>query len=616
MRASNIKVVGPVEEVRRRSSRLLALAGMAATLAACGVDAGGPEEHTGQARQALVTLTPSEDSYVHESNPSSNYGSATSVFVKNDPGTSRHAYVKFNLGGVSGVTSARLRVYGSASAATTLTASQTTDTWTESALTWANKPAVGSLVGSVPLTTAAQYYELDVTAYVSAQASGDGTVSFVLQETVGKYTTLNSSESAANPPRLELTAGGGTGADTQPPSTPTSLTATPASSSQINLSWGPATDNVGVTGYDLYRNGAFLKNVSGTSASDTGLAASTSYSYYLKARDAAGNASSSSATVTATTSGGTASCTGALDTTAEIQDAMKNAAPGTTLLIAPGTYTGNRSTSGDPGGQGLFYSGRSGTASSPIVMKSCDPSRPVTLRGVAFNDGSYGIHLTGDYWQLRGLIVTNAQKGIIVDNGNHNLLSGLEVHLIGDEGVHFRDGSSYNTLEHSKIHDTGNYQPPYGEGAYVGSDVSSPYEHVVIGNVIRYVDFAGGITAEHIDIKEGADGTIVEYCTFNGTGISGENSADSFVDVKGVNTVVRHNQGARNGNAFVVDAFQVRTHGTGYATGVNNRFHDNTVNLDGVPGYVVYATSATTGTTAHDDVRIGGGNLYNGNVNR
>jgi hypothetical protein len=587
---------------------------MAATLAACGGDAGGPEEHAGPARQALAALTASEDSYVHESNPSSNYGAATSMYVKNDPGTSRHAYVKFNLGGVSGVTSARLRVYGSASADTTLTVSQTADTWTESALTWANKPAVGSLVGSAALTTAAQYHEFDVTAYVSAQAGGDGTASFVLQETVGKYTTLSSSESATNPPQLELTVGGG--GDTQPPSTPTNLTATPTSSSQINLSWSAATDNVGVTGYDLFRNGAFLRTVSGTSASDTGLAASTPYSYYLRARDAAGNLSGSSATVTATTSGGTTSCTGALDTTAEIQTAMKNAAPGTTLLIVPGTYTGNRSTSGDPGGQGLFYSGRSGTASSPIVMKSCDPSRRVTLRGVAVNDGSYGLHLTGDYWQVRDLIITNAQKGIVIDNGNHNLLSNLEVHLIGDEGVHFRDGSSYNTLEHSKIHDTGNYQPPYGEGAYVGSDSSSSYEHVVIGNVIRYTDFAGGITAEHIDIKEGADGTVVEYCTFNGTGISGENSADSFVDVKGVNTLVRHNQGARNGNAFVVDAFQVRTHGTAYATGVNNRFHNNTVNLDGVPGYVVYATSATTGTTAQGDVRVGGGNLYNSYVNR
>ena len=302
------------------------------------------------------------------------------------------------------------------------------------------------------------------------------------------------------------------------------------------------------------------------------------------------------------TMGGTSACPGALTTTAAIQNAMLNATPGTTILIAPGTYVGR------------FSSGRSGTGASPIVLKSCDPTSPAVLSGSSVSDGSYGIHLTGDHWEIRDLVVTRYQKGIVVDNGNHNLLTGLEVHEIGDEGVHFRDGSSYNTLDRSTIHDTGQYQSWFGEGAYVGSDVNSNYEHTVFGNVIRQTVFAGGITAEHIDVKEGADGTIVEYCTFNGSGISGNNSADSFVDVKGVNTIVRYNQGSRNGNPAVVDAFQVRTHGTGYPTGRNNSFHGNRVDLDAISGYVVYATSATAGTTAHSDVRVGGGNLYSSNV--
>ncbi|OCT15763.1 hypothetical protein A8709_16475 [Paenibacillus pectinilyticus] len=276
---------------------------------------------------------------------------------------------------------------------------------------------------------------------------------------------------------------------------------------------------------------------------------------------------------------------------------------------------GNRSTSGDPGGQGLFYSGQSGTASNPIKLKSCDAANPAVLKGANVNDGSYGIHLTGDNWQIRDIEVTNAQKGIIIDNGNNNLLNNVNVHYVGDEGVHFRDGSSYNTLTYSLIYDTGKYQAGYGEGAYVGSDSSSDYEHVVIGNTISHTNFNGGITAEHIDVKEGASDTIIEYCTFNGTGISGANSADSFIDVKGVNTIIRYNQGFRNGNANVVDAFQVRTHGTDYATGTNNAFDHNTVNLDNSSGYVVYATSAATGTTAANDTRTGGGNLYNTNVN-
>lgn len=567
---------------------------------------------------ATTTLSPSDDSYVHEGSPTSNYGTATSLYVKNDPGASRYTYLKYSLSGLSGVTSAKLRIYGSASASTVLSAYQTTDSWSQSAITWSTKPTVGSSAGSVAINTTTTYNEIDVTAYVTAQAAGDGVVSFALQESVGKYTTLNSNENASNKPQLVVVSGGGTGGDTQAPTAPSGFNGTAASSSQINLSWSASTDNMGVTGYDVYRNGTFLKTVTGTSTSDTGLAASTSYSYYVKAKDAAGNASSQSSTINVTTTAGTppSGCTNALTTTVAIQNAMKNAVAGSVILLAPGNYVGDRSTSGDPGGQGLFYSDKNGTAANPIVLKSCDAANPAVLKGVNVNDGSYGIHLTGNYWEVRDIEITQAQKGIIIDNGNNNLLNNVEVHNVGDEGVHFRDGSSYNTLSYSLIYDTGLYQAGYGEGAYVGSDSSSPYEHVVTGNVISHTNFDGGITAEHIDVKEGASGTIIEYCTFNGTGISGANSADSFVDVKGVNTIIRYNQGYRNGNANVVDAFQVRTHGSDYATGVNNSFNNNTVNLDGVAGYVVYATSAATGTTATNDVRTGGGNLYNSNVNK
>ena len=87
--------------------------------------------------------------------------------------------------------------------------------------------------------------------------------------------------------------------------TPTNLTATAVSSSQINLSWTASTDNVGVTGYQIYRGGTLLTTVAGTSYSNTGLTPSTSYSYYVRATDAAGNVSGNSNTASATTQAGT-----------------------------------------------------------------------------------------------------------------------------------------------------------------------------------------------------------------------------------------------------------------------------------------------------------------------
>jgi chitodextrinase len=97
-------------------------------------------------------------------------------------------------------------------------------------------------------------------------------------------------------------------ADTTPPSAPTGVAATAVSSSQVNLSWTASTDNLGVTGYRVERcqgsgctSFAQIGTSTGTSFNDTGLSASTSYSYRLVAVDAAGNVSGYSTTATATT---------------------------------------------------------------------------------------------------------------------------------------------------------------------------------------------------------------------------------------------------------------------------------------------------------------------------
>ena len=97
-------------------------------------------------------------------------------------------------------------------------------------------------------------------------------------------------------------------ADTTPPTAPTNLTATAASTTQINLSWTASTDNVGVTGYKVERcsgggcaNFAQIATPATTTFNDTGLTASTSYSYRVRANDAAGNNSGYSNTASATT---------------------------------------------------------------------------------------------------------------------------------------------------------------------------------------------------------------------------------------------------------------------------------------------------------------------------
>lgn len=89
-------------------------------------------------------------------------------------------------------------------------------------------------------------------------------------------------------------------ADSTPPSIPASLSGTAISSSQINLSWSASTDNVAVSGYVVYRGATPIATTTGLTYSDTGLVASTLYSYTVNAFDASNNYSglSSSAGVT------------------------------------------------------------------------------------------------------------------------------------------------------------------------------------------------------------------------------------------------------------------------------------------------------------------------------
>ncbi|MBO9539351.1 S8 family serine peptidase [bacterium] len=81
------------------------------------------------------------------------------------------------------------------------------------------------------------------------------------------------------------------GEDTQSPSVPTGVKALAASTTQVQLEWNAASDNVGVTGYRIYRNGQMIATTASTGYADSGLAPGTSYAYTVVAYDAAGNAS-------------------------------------------------------------------------------------------------------------------------------------------------------------------------------------------------------------------------------------------------------------------------------------------------------------------------------------
>ena len=113
---------------------------------------------------------------------------------------------------------------------------------------------------------------------------------------------------------------GTTTPDTEAPSTPTNLIVTGSTSSTISLSWTASTDNIMVATYDIYLDGTLKTSSSSNSITVTGLNPSTTYSFYVKAKDAAGNTSSQSNTTTGTTTENTGGNDGGSTTSCGTED--------------------------------------------------------------------------------------------------------------------------------------------------------------------------------------------------------------------------------------------------------------------------------------------------------
>ncbi|MEV0563001.1 DUF4832 domain-containing protein [Dactylosporangium sp. NPDC050588] len=118
----------------------------------------------------------------------------------------------------------------------------------------------------------------------------------------GSHTyTVTARDAAGNVsvPSNAVTVGVGC-TDCAPPSTPAGLAVTGTATTSISLAWNPSTDNVGVTGYLVFRDGTQVGTPTGTAYTDGGLSAG-SYTYTVRSRDAAGNLSPASAPLTAST---------------------------------------------------------------------------------------------------------------------------------------------------------------------------------------------------------------------------------------------------------------------------------------------------------------------------
>jgi hypothetical protein len=252
----------------------------------------------------------------------------------------------------------------------------------------------------------------------------------------------------------------------------------------------------------------------------------------------------------------------------ELETALADVEPGDVIQLADGTY------------DGTFVADNDGTADARATL--CG-SRAAVIDGGDVN-GGYALHITADYWTVSGITITNAQKGIILDGANFTLLDQIEVHTIGDEAVHFRAHSSDNVIQDSETPDTGFRREKFGEGVYIGSAVSN-WEKYSNGEedrsdrnqVLR--NHIWNTTSEGIDIKEGTTGGLIEGNVLDGSALSG---ADSWVDVKGNEYVIRDNVGTNSPE----DGYQTHVINN-LDWGRDNLFERNTAEVNG-SGYGFY----------------------------
>jgi chitodextrinase len=237
------------------------------------------------------------DTYVNSGSPTSNYGSATVWRVDGSPDL--HAYLRFTVQGLAGypVKNAYLMVYANTSSSIGIDALSVADnTWDENTVTYDTAPALGNLLGSSNTLTSGSWVTIDVTPYIT----GEGTYSFGITTPGSSTLSFAAKESGTNAALLVVDLAI---QDTQAPSVPTGLTASASSATQVDLAWQPSSDNVGVTGYDIYRDNALITTVTGDTLSytDSTVLDSSTYAYTVDAFDAAGNYSAASSPVSVTT---------------------------------------------------------------------------------------------------------------------------------------------------------------------------------------------------------------------------------------------------------------------------------------------------------------------------
>lgn len=265
---------------------------------------------------------------------------------------------------------------------------------------------------------------------------------------------------------------------------------------------------------------------------------------------------------TSSTSEIQAACSVQIRSVAELDAAISTAQAGNVICLQPGTYDAAQGKD-----KTIKIDGKNGLA-----------GKPITLRGQAgviiTNTGSEpGIYVNkSSYIELDNLAIQDVTRAIMLDGASRVSMSKLNVTRTAQEAIHFRTRSTHNVLINSRIShvgvDTQNGHPAvrrFAEAIYVGSaqsnwlkvmgSATSPDEsnnNCISGNTV-----GPQVAAEAIDVKEGTSQTYILNNSFDLSGISGHNFADSALDLKGSHIYVGHNRFINSGSTYIANLLRV-----------------------------------------------------------
>lgn len=288
-------------------------------------------------------------------------------------------------------------------------------------------------------------------------------------------------------------------------------------------------------------------------------------------------------------------------TAEELIKALAEAQPGHTINLAPGEYRGKFVA--QTGGNKDNPITLSGPRDAVLINDGPSGSAPQCPAPSQDWDSGYGLWLyESGNWNLSGFTVAESKKGIILDDSPGVTVDGVHVRDVEEEGVHFRRSSADGVIKNSRIEKTGLAKPQYGEGVYIGSAHSNWDCHGNSGGAdrsdrVQVLDNEIGpaVAAEHIDVKEGTTAGVIRGNTFNGQGIAGQNSADSWLDVKGSGYLLEDNTGNFAPPGVFANGYETHNPGTSpaFPNGCGNVWKNNASDLGDTGEYAIKITSVS-----------------------